>query len=100
MKALFYGLLSVFLICKTLPLTAQKIHVEKEPSWITKDTLDYSNTALDKDAEDGSVDLAFEEQVSVEQQCIYYKKAIRIISEAGIQNSSQISRSYDPSYEQ
>lgn len=100
MKALFYALLSVFLICQSLPLAAQKIRVEKEPSWVTKDMIDYSSTALDKDAKDGSVDLAFEKQVSVEQQCSYYKKAIRIISEAGIQNSSQISRSYDPSYEQ
>jgi hypothetical protein len=81
-------------------VTAQKVHVEKEPSWVTVNTIDYSNTSMDKDAEDGYVDVDFEKQISVEQQCTYYRRAEKIISESGIQNASQISESYDPSYEQ
>src|ERR1043166_2464157 len=99
MRALTYGLLISFFFYPVI-LSAQKIRVEKEPSWVSSNAIDYSNTTLDRDAEDGYIDLAFEEQVSLEQQCVYYKKAIRIISEAGIQNSSQISESYDPSYQQ
>ena len=94
-----YGLLISFFLRPTL-LTAQKVQIEKEPLWVTVNTIDYSNTNLDKDAEDGYIDVDYEKQISVEQQCVYYRRAEKIISESGIQNVSQISQSYDPSYEQ
>src|SRR5215831_8107322 len=102
MRELIYGLMVIFVICPTLQLSAQheKVHVEKAPTWIVADSADYTNTFLDKDAEDGYIDLLHEEQISVEQQWMYHKTAIKILSEAGIQNSSQISEDYDPSYQQ
>src|SRR4051794_29259147 len=99
MRDLTLGLLISFFLHPTL-ISAQKIHVGKEPPWVTVSTIDYSNANLDKDAEDGYIDVNYEKQISVEQQCSYYRRIEKIISESGIQNTSQISESYDPSYEQ
>jgi transglutaminase-like putative cysteine protease len=88
-----------FLFCITLKAQNKELHAEKEPSWVTINAIDYSNSRLDHEAEDGYVDLVYEKQVSLEQQSIYYKIAIKIISEAGVQNKSEISISFDPSYE-
>src|SRR5574337_1160160 len=38
-------------------------------------------------------------QVSVSSQTKYFKKAIKILSEAGVENSSEISIDFDPSYQ-
>jgi len=72
----------------------------KEPAWVTLTTVDYSNTSLDKDAEDGYIDVGFEKQVSLAEQSVYEKRTNRIISTAGVQNASEVSVSFDPSYQQ
>src|SRR5437764_8162154 len=72
----------------------------KEPAWVTLNTIDYTSSSLDKDAEDGYADLNFEKQVSLADQCVYMRKSIKILSEAGVQNESQISIIFDPSYQQ
>lgn len=72
----------------------------KEPSWVTLNRIDYTNSSLDKDAEAGYADLNFEKQVCLPDQCVYIRKSIKILSEAGVQNESQISVSFDPSYQQ
>ncbi|HEY6978365.1 MAG TPA: hypothetical protein VH396_18835, partial [Chitinophagaceae bacterium] len=48
----------------------------KEPSWVTLNTIDYTNSSLDKEAEDGYADLNFEKQVSLADQCVYIRKSI------------------------
>ncbi|MEP7317451.1 MAG: DUF3857 domain-containing protein, partial [Panacibacter sp.] len=92
----------ILIIFLTLQSAAQykKLHIEKQPVWVTLNNIDYNKTSLDAEAEEGSIDIAFEEQVSVELQTSYYKKAIKIISEAGIQSSSEVSIDFDPSYQQ
>ncbi|MGH2649362.1 MAG: DUF3857 domain-containing transglutaminase family protein, partial [Ginsengibacter sp.] len=44
--------------------------------------------------------IEFEEQVSLSEQCSYYKKTTKILSDAGVQNGSEISVNFDPVYEQ
>ena len=46
------------------------------------------------------MNLDFEKQISLGLQSTYYKKSIRILSEAGVQNRSEINVSFDPSYNQ
>jgi len=94
-------LLSIGLLvfCKTDAQHSTPI-AAKEPSWVTPDTIDYTNSSLDKDAEDGYADLNFEKQVSLAEQCVYIRKSIKILSEAGVQNESQISVNFDPLYQQ
>jgi transglutaminase-like putative cysteine protease len=70
-----------------------------EPGWVTRNPVHYTMNSLDDEADDGYVDLMYEKQVSLIQPASFYKKAIKIISEAGVQNSSKISISFDPSYQ-
>ncbi len=76
-----------------------KLTTEKEPSWVTISQIDYNNKKLAADAEDGYFDLAFEKQVSLAEHARYYKKTIKILSDAGVQNGSEISINFDPGYE-
>ena len=73
--------------------------VEKLPSWITATTVNYEANHLDHEAQDGYTDLHYELQVSLQQQTVFLKKAVHILSEAGVQNKSQISIDYDPSFQ-
>lgn len=78
---------------------AQKPTSGKEPAWVTVNKSDYTNTSLDREAEDGYIDVDFEKQVSLAEQSVYIRQSFRIISEAGVQNRSQVSVNFDPSYQ-
>lgn len=78
---------------------SSKLTIAKVPSWVTSLVPDYNNRKLEADAEDGYFDLAFEKQVSLIAHARYYKKVIKILSDAGVQNSSEISINFDPGYE-
>jgi hypothetical protein len=95
------GVLIVFLLFFTVAGKTQNANVKKvpAPAWVTNTVIDYNLSNLDKDAEDGYVDLDYEKQLSVPAQARYYKKAIKILSDAGVENSSDISVDFDPSYE-
>jgi Domain of Unknown Function with PDB structure (DUF3857)/Transglutaminase-like superfamily len=93
----FFFILTL-LIPPILKAQNSKVQIEKQPDWITTNHIDYRDQKLDHVAEDGFIDLVFEKQVSIEQQSLYTRKAIRIISDAGVENSSEISVEYDPSY--
>ena len=74
--------------------------VAKEPAWVTNNNVDYNKTSLDKDATDGYIDISIEMQVSLADQTEYFRSSKKIISQAGVQNGSQLSISFDPSYQQ
>ena len=74
--------------------------LQKEPAWVTQSPVLYTNNNMDADAEDGAVDLAYEKQVYIEKQSVYIKRAIKLLSEAGVQNKSEISVEYDPAFQQ
>lgn len=73
--------------------------MEKQPSWVTATSVNYTANQFDEEAEDGYSDLHYEKQVSLLQQAVYTKKAVHILSEAGVQNQSEISVEYDPAYQ-
>jgi Domain of Unknown Function with PDB structure (DUF3857)/Transglutaminase-like superfamily len=77
-----------------------KPRVQPVPAWVTVNAVDYGNTKLDHEAEDGNVNLVHEQQVSLSQQTTYIRRVIKILSEAGVQNNSEVSISFDPSYSQ
>jgi transglutaminase-like putative cysteine protease len=93
--------LPYLLLLITTIATAQnaKPRSGKAPAWVTVNNLDYTNPKLEADAEDGYFDLAFEKQVSVGEQSRYFRKAMKILSEAGVQNASEISVNFDPTYQ-
>lgn len=73
--------------------------VEKQPAWVTATSINYTANKFDQEAEDGYSDLHYEKQVSLQQQSVFSKRAVHILSEAGVQNQSQISVEFDPSYQ-
>ena len=96
----FYITLLFSLIAYGKCFSQAKPHVAKEGAWVTVSQYDYSKDKLDNQAEDGYVDLIYEEQISMEQQSVYCRRAVKILTEAGIQNSSEVSVDFDPSYQQ
>ena len=87
------------LLCSQL-LVAQRAKPAKaaSPNWITVNNYDYGASSLDKKAQDGYIDLVYEEQVNLNEQATYTRKAYKILSDAGVQENSELSISYDPSY--
>ena len=69
-------------------------------AWVTINQIDYNDEKLVGEAEDGLLDMGFDKQVSLAEQCRYYKKTVKILSDAGVQNGSEISINFDPVYEQ
>jgi len=91
----------VFLLCGNSAMSQAKRPLSgKEPAWATINQYDYKDTRLDRDAEDGYFDVEYETQVSLADQSVYYRRAMKILTEAGIQNCSEISVSFDPLYVQ
>ena len=88
------------IFCCTVFSQSARVAVAREPEWITKNAIDYYRTSLDKHATDGYIDIDFELQVSLTEQCEYVRRSKRIISQAGVQNASQVEVSFNPSYQQ
>jgi transglutaminase-like putative cysteine protease len=78
----------------------RKPFIQKEPAWVTINPIEYNSHHLDKEANNGYIDLNFERQVSLQEQSIYVRSAYKILSESGVQNSSEVNVSFDPSYSQ
>ena len=74
--------------------------LQNEPVWVTHPAVSYNSATLEPEAENGVIDLVFEKQISVATQSLYTRRALKYLSEAGVQNSSEISVSYDPTYQQ
>ncbi len=77
----------------------RKAKAGAEPLWASVSRYNYSNNSLEQEAEGGYFDIAFEKQVSLAQQSVYSRKVIKVLTESGVQNSSEISVSFDPSYQ-
>ena len=93
--------LSLFLLLLlTLAAGAQRVATGPVPSWVTRHELNYRQTGLEDGAGDGYIDLDFEKQVSLSTQTVFIRTAKRVLSDAGVQNASEVSIDYDPSYEQ
>jgi hypothetical protein len=73
--------------------------VEKQPQWVVETAVNYTANKFDEEAEDGYTDIHTEKQVSLQQQAMFVKRAVHILSEAGVQNHSEVSVDYDPSFQ-
>ena len=93
-------LLPGFLFFTNANAQHSKLKIEKEPAWITVNKINYDDEKLDREAEDGYLDLGLDKQVSLKTGERYYKRSKKILSEAGVQNSSEVSVNFDPTYEQ
>ncbi|RYZ23101.1 MAG: DUF3857 domain-containing protein, partial [Chitinophagaceae bacterium] len=84
-----------------LPLLADAQPIKcPSPSWVTRIDLPYNKTGLEESASDGYIDIGSERQVSLATQTVFVRYARRVLSEAGVENASEISVDWDPGYEQ
>jgi transglutaminase-like putative cysteine protease len=72
--------------------------VPTEPSWLQKIITTHKRPA-DRDIRDGYYLSLFEQQNNIETQELYQHIIREIVSDNGIQNASEISITYDPSYQ-
>jgi hypothetical protein len=74
------------------------IYITSTPSWILP-CKSYNKKPLTRNIEDGVYNELIEEQVNVEEHATYNHIITQIVSESGVQNNSEISVSFNPSYE-
>jgi hypothetical protein len=95
-------LFAVFLLLGLSALTsAQRPGVATAPAWAVRGSENYNlnNSKLLDDAEDGYINLVHEVQVNVGARATYHRAVIEIVTAAGVQNGSEVSVTYDPSYQ-
>ncbi|MDB5142667.1 MAG: hypothetical protein JWQ66_1380 [Mucilaginibacter sp.] len=74
------------------------VHITPKPNWLNT-YKNYDKQIPERDVENGYFYQLIEEQVQVESQMDYSHVIRQIVSGAGIQNGSEISVSFDPTYE-
>ena len=81
-------------------LFAQRPQIGTSPAWVKEYPLHDDGAPMGKDMEDGYVLFLVERQVNVAEKTVYRKNILEILTEAGVQNASQVSVDYDPSFQQ
>ncbi|QEH40189.1 DUF3857 domain-containing protein [Chitinophaga sp. XS-30] len=94
-----------FLLCLVLLFPAllsaqgRNFSISPAPEWLVPYQPDLNRKPDLKKISDGYYQLLFEEQRHLEQKTVYRHIIRQIVSEAGIQNGSEINAEYDPQYE-
>ncbi len=96
-------LLSAFLILLIPSLlcakTNENIRFTQVPYWVIPESIPEIKTALINDIDDGTLWLLQDHQENIPLKTHFYHYAWKVISDAGVQNSSDITVNFDPSYE-
>src|SRR6202012_5132487 len=93
--------LSVFIIFFTSINTfaaSPTIHKTAKPLWILP-CKNYNKQPAARNIRDGAYEALVEEQINVDQQATYNHIITEIVSELGVQTNSEISVSFEPSFE-
>lgn len=85
-------------LAKTLVAANPVVHISPKPIWISSPK-NYNQRPPARSIENGYFLMLFERQIDVDRAADYHHYVREIVSEAGIQNGSQISVSFDPAYE-
>lgn len=91
--------LACLLLLLTFAAHAQRVATAPIPAWVTRTELNYEASGLEEGASDGYIDLDFEKQVSLSSHTVFIRVVKKVLSDAGVQNASEVSIDYDPSYE-
>ncbi|HTJ12800.1 MAG TPA: DUF3857 domain-containing protein, partial [Dinghuibacter sp.] len=79
---------------------AQTVRVDAVPAWVKEIPVRIDETLARRDMEDGYVHFLADRQFNVATATTYHRNVLYLETEAGVQNASQVSVGYDPSYEQ
>ena len=97
--SLFYSLVTALLLAANLVFAAAPtVHISAKPNWLNP-CPQYDKGIAQRNIENGFFYRLIEEQINVEQKARYTHIEKQIVTEAGIQNGSELSISFDPSYE-
>ena len=91
--ACLFSLVQVYVFAAT-----PRITVTPKPKWLSK-AKNYTMKPSARDIQDGAYDEFVEEQTNVDLQENYNHIITQIVSESGVQDNSEISVTFDPSYE-
>ena len=97
LSPLLIAILQVFIVCAGMA-AEPVVHISPTPNWLLT-YKPYNHDIPSRDVDNGYFYELFEEQIQVEKQADYNHIIKQIVSEAGIQNGSEISISFDPSYQ-
>ncbi len=92
------AILAVLLVSQTM--TAQKIYFEEIPGWVKPVDIPDKSTTSKYDVLSGSYLKLADYQVNLEVNSIYIHEVTNIVSYSGITAASQLSITYDTSYQQ
>jgi transglutaminase-like putative cysteine protease len=93
------GLLILFIVVRTLSSNAQSVIITQTPSWVEKQAPDLS--AVPGEGKSGSVYyLLLDRQENVVKKTSFTHNAYKILTSEGVQEMSDISVDFDPSYQQ
>ncbi|WP_167013961.1 DUF3857 domain-containing protein [Chitinophaga sp. Cy-1792] len=98
-KILFLAVLTLLLIPVALQAQRNKIFTDPAPTWLVPHAVHLDKKPNAKNISDGYYHLVQEEQKNLEEHTTYRHIIRQIVSETGIQNGSEISVDFDPSYE-
>ena len=95
---LFVTLVLVACSCSRCRAGTPAIHKTATPVWVTSGK-PYDKKPLARDVTDGAYSELIEEEINVEEKATYNHFITDIVSEAGVQDNSTISVSFDPTFE-
>jgi len=95
-----YKLLLLFLIFSSSTVSAQLFSFQKTPSWVK--SIDFPKKSLISkyDINSGYYMKLYDYQINIDSNEYYFREVRKISSYSGITNASQLSVSYDTSYQQ
>ena len=95
---LFLALFIVFAALQSSMAATPVLHLSAKPAWLNV-CKPYNTKIPARNIENGYFFQLVEAQTHVEKQADYRHMITEIVSEAGIQNGSEITVNFDPSYE-
>ena len=94
-KAVFLLLLTIFSV---LPVFSQ-VQLKEKPNWVTSEEYNKTPSIKDEEISQGLLTLLYEEQINTDSQEVYYKIASKVTENVGTQPASNISVTFDPTYQ-
>ena len=100
MKITKFVFIVFFQFCSILSVAQEnKFSISKPSAWIEKIIPNYSDTIPENDVNYGAYYILVDRQINQMTKEFYFHYAIKIVSESGLDDQSEIDIDYDPSYE-
>lgn len=92
-------MITICLFANSLWASNIRVPIKLSPLWVTSVVVNINDSLKVCDVSDGYLYLLLDRQVNTEKQQSYSHEIRKIISDEGVQNGSELSIDFDPSYE-